>query len=50
MAALHEECSQYPLSVSRVSQCVISASAKVINSQCLGLSGQRLVHARLTHR
>lgn len=50
MAALHEECSQYPLSVSRVSQCVISASAKVIDSQCLGLSGQRLVHAQLTHR
>lgn len=44
MAAPHNECSQYPLSASRVSQCVIATSAKVIDSWCLGLSGRCLVH------
>lgn len=44
MATLHNKCSPYSLSVSRVSQCVIASSAKVIDSQCLGPSGQRLVH------
>lgn len=43
-AAPHNECSPYSLSVSRVSQCVIASSAKVIDSQCLGLSGRCLVH------
>lgn len=43
-AAQHNECSPYSLSVSRVSQCVIASSAKVFDSQCLGPSGQCLVH------
>lgn len=43
-ATPHKKCSPYSLSVSWVSQCVIASSAKVIDSQCLGPSGQCLVH------
>ncbi|TRZ21720.1 hypothetical protein HGM15179_005389 [Zosterops borbonicus] len=43
-ATPHNKCSPYSLSVSRVSQCVIASSAKVIDSQCLGPSGGDLVH------
>lgn len=43
-ATPHNECSPYSPSVSQVSQCVIASSAKVIDSLCLGPSGQCLVH------